>query len=130
MTKWDDYKLSRLRAFWPTKFPLRVLATELGVTEAFLSVHAKAIGLPSRRDRIRDIVKVTNDAKFNVKCGIFAAVRQLDATTCGYFAAEAKRRGMSTEGLVVALLRTIANDKLVDATMDDADEIAAQRVAA
>lgn len=125
MTKWDDYKLSRLRAFWPTKFPLRVLAVELGVTEAFLSVHAKALGLPSRKMRVKDIVKSTNEAKFGVKCGIFAAVRQLDAKECGYFAAEAAKRSMSTEGLVVALLRTIANDAMVDAVMDDADQRAA-----
>ena len=86
-------------------------------------MRAKELGLPSRAIKAKKIRKISEANKFATKCGIFAAVRQLDAKACGYLAIEAERRNMSTEAFVIAVLRNVANDRLCNAIMDDAEVI-------
>jgi hypothetical protein len=104
----NEERDDRLREFWPTMQPLSFLALEWGVSEARVSQLAKKLGLPTRKHRLRRLEHVS-----------------MSANPRAYFERHAERRSMTVSVLKRALLDTIANDRLIDAILDDADEKAA-----
>lgn len=109
---------NELRAFWPTDAPVRVLARRWWRSTCYVSMHAKALGLPSRKSRMTQIRNSVVQTRFNPRI----AGRL-------YMEAEAQRRGLSTGALERLIIATVANDKMVDAILDDADQLADRQVA-
>ena len=114
MIPFDTVKDCRLRAFWPTNQPLRLLAQEWGCSDAYVSQRAKSLGLSSRKPRVQEIRQTTINARFQ---GCVANWR--------YFEEEAKRRGLTPDQLRNRVLATVINDRMVGAVLDDAEEVAA-----
>jgi hypothetical protein len=99
--------LNELQQFWPTGRPIRVLATQWGCSVGYVSSLAKRQGLPSRQ--VRSSVRKDNSIKqFRIR---------IEARE--YFEAEAERRGLMPRQLEAMLIQIIANDRLVDAIVDD-----------
>lgn len=98
---------ARLREFWPTSMPLRVLAEEWLCTTACISTWAKALGLPSREGR-----------KYEIRCvGNHIAIGE------SYMRVEAEVRGITIGELERRILLAIIDGRLVGAVLDDADEL-------
>ena len=103
---------AQLRAFWPTDEPIRMLAKEWKVSKAYVSIKAKELGLPSRAPR-----------RYELQCrGLFKRFEgKLESIE--YLNQQAAIRGMNRDVLERILIRTIANEHLVDAVLDDVDEL-------
>lgn len=87
------------------------MSREWGCSDAYVSLLAKRLGLPSRKGRMFDIRRIAHDAKFS---------NRIEARK--YFDAEALKRNMSPGMLEQLLIHTICNDRLVVAILDDADQ--------
>lgn len=96
---------ARLREFWPTSMPLRVLAEEWLCTTACISTWAKALGLPSREGR-------------KIRC-----VGNQISIGENYMVTQAELRGISVGELERRILLAIIDGRLVGAVLDDADEL-------
>jgi len=108
----DTAKESRLRQFWLTNEPLRVLAQEWGCSDSYVSQYAKRLGLPSRMGKVTAIRSLMLKRRFEGRIGI-----------CTYLKEEADRRGISVRALEELIIRAVGNDRLVDAVLDDADQL-------
>lgn len=97
----------RLRQFWPTGRPLRLLAEEWHCTVGYVSAKAKVLGLPSRQ------AKTYQQRVF----GATRFVNGLEART--YFDFEAARRGISPRQLEALIVQVVTHDRLVNAILDD-----------
>lgn len=98
---------ARLREFWPTSAPLRVLAEEWLCTTACISTWAKAIGLPSREGRKYEIRGAGNHIPVGEN----------------YMVTQAEARGITVGELERRILLAIIDGRLVNAVLDDADEM-------
>lgn len=96
----------RFRAFWETSVPLRVLAEELMCTEACLSVWAKDLALPPRKNR-----------KYQIRC-----TGNLIPRGGSYMQKEADDRGITIGELERRLVHAIIDGRLVNAVLDDGDD--------
>lgn len=114
MIFFDTVKDSRLRAFWPTSQPVRVLAQEWGCSKAYVSQRAKALGLPSRKNRVQEIRLSAFNARF-----------QGQVANWRYFEEEAHRRKITCDQLRNLVLSVVINDRMVNAILDDAEELKA-----
>lgn len=112
MTIRNTVKESRLREFWYSNEPVRVLATEWGVSVAAVCQLAKRIGLPSPRWFIKGIRQEIDDQRFRCSGG-----------SSRYFESEAARRNVTPATLKRLLIDIISNDRLIDAILDDVGEI-------
>ncbi len=108
MILFDTVKEARLRAFWEGIEPLRVLAREWGCSDACISVTAKKLGLPSRKNKMVEIRREAINQRFQGR---------IDARR--YFDQEAGRRGWTPAMLERVLIGIISNERLVGAVMDD-----------
>jgi hypothetical protein len=109
---WTTQKESRLREFWSTDFPLRVLAEEISTSEGYISQRAKLLGLPSR---------ATRGVSIRIKGYKKSWEGQLEGRR--YMEVEAGRRGISVSKLETLLIKVIANERLVAAVMDDVNQM-------
>lgn len=94
----------QLVEFWPTLEPIRVLADAWGCSEPYVSLKAKRLGLPSRRERAQ---------------AIRVAARYVPRTSSTYLTVEAVKRGTDDEKLCAEIIRVVIRDKLVGAILDD-----------
>lgn len=103
---------SELRAFWPTQQPIRVLARCWDCSDSYISQKAKTLGLPSRKGRVHEIREAAFLERFQGRVENYK-----------YFEQAAERRNLTPEQLRNRILTIIINDRIVDAILDDADEL-------
>ncbi len=98
---WTDEKDAQLRAMWPDRVnnTLAVIGAVLGKSVPAVSERARKLGLASRVDPGgRDV---------------------------GYLRREAARCGMTLPVLKQSILDAVVRDRLIDAVLDDREEMAA-----
>lgn len=108
MILFDTVRECRLRAFWEGNEPIRILAREWGCSDAYISLTAKKIGLPSRKNKMVEIRREAVNQRFQGR---------IDSKI--YFDQEAERRGWSPAVLERVLIGIISNDRLISAIIDD-----------
>ena len=108
MIMFDTVRECRLRAFWAGNEPIRILAREWGCSDAYISLTAKRLGLPSRKNKMVEIRRKAINQKFQGR---------IDSRR--YFDDEATRRGWTPMMLERMLIGIISNDRLVGAILDD-----------
>jgi hypothetical protein len=108
MLMFNTIKEAQLRAFWGGLEPIRVLAKEWGCSDAYISLLAKKLGLPSRKNKMVEIRRENANKKFQGRIG--AKI---------YFDQEAARRGLTPAALEQWLIGIISQDHLVCAIIDD-----------
>ena len=107
---WTPEREARLREFWPQrKLPLRLLAAEMNVSVAALSIQARALGLTSRYAIKRNAI---DTARVLATC-------HFNHNDHAYLEGAANLRNLPVGKLVRALLKAIAKDKMIDAILDD-----------
>lgn len=104
-------KIAELEAFWQTDKPIRLLAARWGCSKENISAIAKRRGLPSRRLRSWEVRTAAR------------AARAFTSDSDAYLLAEAKIRGLTVPELKLSLISIISQERLVEAILDDADDI-------
>lgn len=121
---WNDERDELLKKYWNeiteygTKLTLQVIANRIcqetnhhvTVTPSCLSQRAELLDLPRRRAG-RPVQLAHLDRPLT---GISAS---------GYFEHEAQRRGLSVAQLISRIMQVVKKDKMVNAILDDEDEI-------
>jgi len=108
--RWTPEREARLREFWPQQnLPLKIIAQEMGVSVAAISIQARAIGLTSRYAVKRNAVDTAT---------VLAACH-FNANDHNYLADAANVRNLPVRKLVRALMKAIVRDKMINAILDD-----------
>ena len=139
-----------LRAYYPTKKPLKPLAEQWGVAVSSICAAARRLGLemrgkkkmpltPERADELRAFWKSPKpltvlSEKWNCSLAtIYKKAQDLELPPRGatvplsksekYMIAQADKRNVTVRRLESMLIRAIAKEELVDAVLDDLDDL-------